>query len=121
MEGIDKITRNGDSFTLLTKGGGELQSRSVIVATGTRQKRLEVPGEKEYIMKGLCYSALSYAPLFIDRTTVVVGDSDLALRSAAELATVAKHVYLVCDTGSGLNTPLGKKMIAVGNVTVLEG
>jgi NADH-dependent peroxiredoxin subunit F len=121
MEGVDKISKDGDIFKVVTKGGGELQSRAIIVATGTRQKRLEVPGEKEYIMKGLCYSALSYAPLFIDRTTVVVGDGDLALRSAAELATVAKHVYLVCETSGFLNSPLGKKLIAAGNVTVLEG
>jgi NADH-dependent peroxiredoxin subunit F len=121
MEGVDKISKDGDIFKVVTKGGGELQSRAIIVATGTRQKRLEVPGEKEYIMKGLCYSALSYAPLFIDRTTVVVGDGDLALRSAAELATVAKHVHLVCETGGFLNSPLGKKLSAAGNVTVLEG
>lgn len=121
MEGIDKITHNGDSFTLITKGGGELQSRAVILATGTRQVRLEVPGEKEYIMKGLCYSALSYAPLFIDRTTVVVGNGDLALRSAAELSTVAKHVYLVCENGNFLQAPLGKKLTGAKNVTVLEG
>src|SRR5574342_121274 len=48
--------------------------------------------EKEYTMKGLCYSALSYAPLFIDKSVVVIGDEDLALRSAGELATVAKEV-----------------------------
>lgn len=121
MEGVEKISKEGDTFTVITKGGGELQSRSVIVATGTRQKRLDVPGEKEYIMKGLCYSALSYAPLFIDRTTVVVGDGDLALRSAAELSTVAKHVYLVCETGDFLESPLGKKLDEAGNVTVMEG
>jgi len=121
MEGVDKISKDGDIFKVVTKGGGELQSRAVIVATGTRQKRLDVPGEKEYIMKGLCYSALSYAPLFIDRTTVVVGDGDLALRSAAELATVAKHVYLVCETGGFLDSPLGKKLNVAGNVTVLAG
>jgi alkyl hydroperoxide reductase subunit F len=121
MEGVEKISKEGDTFTVITKGGGELQSRSVIVATGTRQKRLDVPGEKEYIMKGLCYSALSYAPLFIDRTTVVVGDGDLALRSAAELSTVAKHVYLVCETGDFLESPLGKKLDQAGNVTVMEG
>jgi NADH-dependent peroxiredoxin subunit F len=121
MEGVDKITKDGDIFKVVTKGGGELQSRAVIVATGTRQKRLEVPGEKEYIMKGLCYSALSYAPLFIDRITVVVGDGDLALRSAAELATVSKHVYLVCETSGFLNSPLGKKLTVAENVTVLEG
>jgi len=121
MEGVDKITRSDDSFTLITKGGGELQARTVILATGTRQVRLEVPGEKEYIMKGLCYSALSYAPLFIDRTAVVVGNGDLALRSAAELATVAKHVYLICESGDFLQAPLGKKLVGVDNVTVMEG
>ena len=61
------------------------------------------------MMKGLCYSALSYAPLFIDRTTVVVGDGELALRSAAELATIAEKVTMVCPTGELLPTPLGKK------------
>jgi len=121
MEGVDKITKNGDTFALFTKGGGELQARAVIVATGTRQLRLEVPGEKEYIMKGLCYSALSYAPLFIDRTTIVVGDGELALRSAAELATVAKHVYLVYASGDLIKSSLGKKLEAAGNVTILEG
>jgi alkyl hydroperoxide reductase subunit F len=83
--------------------------------------RLNVPGEKEYMMKGLCYSALSYAPLFIDRTTLVVGDGDLALRSAGELATIAKKVYIVCSTGKSLDTQLGKKLSAAENVTILKG
>lgn len=121
MEGVDKITKQGETFTLLTKGGGELQAKAVIVAPGTRQVRLEVPGESEYIMKGLCYSALSYAPLFIDRITLVVGDGDLALRSAGELATVAKHVYMVCESGQFLESPLGKKLATAENVTVMEG
>jgi len=77
----------------------------VILATGTRQRRLSVPGEKEFIMRGLCYSALSYAPLFIDRKTVVIGDGDLALRSAAELATVASHVHLVDPAGTRSTPP----------------
>jgi NADH-dependent peroxiredoxin subunit F len=97
-----------------------LESRSIIIASGTRQERLNVPGEKEFIMKGLCYSALSYAPLFIDKTTMVVGDGDLALRSAAELATVSKHVYLVragCDTTA---SPLCQKLTAAANVTFLD-
>ena len=95
MEPVERIERHPDGFAVHTKGGGELIARSVIVASGTRQMRMEVPGEKEFIMRGLCYSALSYAPLFIDRKTVVIGDGDLALRSAAELSTVAEHVHLV--------------------------
>jgi alkyl hydroperoxide reductase subunit F len=120
MEPAERIERHPDGFIVHTKGGGELIARSVILATGTRQIRLEVPGEKEFIMRGLCYSALSYAPLFIDRKTVVIGDGDLALRSAAELSTVAEHVHLVCSHRKALETALGKKLQSAENVSILD-
>jgi alkyl hydroperoxide reductase subunit AhpF len=90
------------------------------VATGTRQVRMDVPGEKEYTMKGLCYSALSYAPLFIDKSVVVIGDEELALRSAGELATVAKEVTMVCASDKMMDTPLGQKLQAAGNVKIMK-
>src|SRR4030065_2378114 len=107
MEPVEQIEKQADGFVIKTRGGGELHAKAVIIATGTKQQRLTVPGEKDFIMRGLCYSALSYAPLFIDRKTVVVGDGDLALRSAGELATVAKHVYLIGMAEEPLRTPLG--------------
>jgi alkyl hydroperoxide reductase subunit F len=121
MESAEKVSKNGENFTVHTRGGGELKAKSVIIATGAKQQTLKVPGEKEYMMKGLCYSALSYAPLFIDRVTVVIGDGDLALRSAAELATIAKQVYLVSQTEKILSSPLGTKLNASEKVTMLIG
>jgi NADH-dependent peroxiredoxin subunit F len=121
MEGVEKIEKKDDHFVVITAGGAELPTKAVILATGTKQLRLRVPGEKEYMMRGLCYSALSYAPLFIDRTTVVVGDSELAQRSAAELATIAEKVYLVAKEPEKLKTPLGLKLQKAANVEVLAG
>ena len=121
MDTVDQITKKDDGFVVETRDGSKLNTKAVIIASGTRQKRLEVPGEQKYIMKGLCYSALSYAPLFIDKKTVVIGDGDLALRSAGELATVAEQVVLVCESGAELETPLGKKLTQADNVTILEG
>lgn len=120
MEPVERVEKQADGFTIYTKGGGELRAKAVIVATGVRQQRLQVPGERDYIMRGLCYSALSYAPLFIDRKTVVVGSGDLALRSAAELATVAQHVHLIGPSSAALETPLGQKLQAAGNVTLMQ-
>jgi alkyl hydroperoxide reductase subunit F len=120
MEPVERIERQTDGFVVHTRGGGELLARAVILATGVQQIRMDVPGEKDFIMRGLCYSALSYAPLFIDRKTVVIGDGDLALRSAAELSTVAEHVHLVCARRETLATALGKKLQAAPNVTILE-
>jgi len=121
MEQVDRVSQEGDTFLVHLKGGEQLEAKSVIIATGTRQQFLDVPGEREYLSKGLCYSAISYAPLFIEKKTVVIGDGDLALRSAAELATVAEHVHLVGPMQDTLATPLGKKVKASPNVTVLEG
>lgn len=121
MEAVDKVSKNGDGFTITTRGGAELPARSVIVATGAKQMRMDVPGEKEFMMRGMCYSALSYAPLFIDRTVVVIGEGDLAQRSAGELATIAEHVYVVCECSDYMNTPLAEKLKAAANVTILDG
>jgi len=121
MDTVEHIERLPEGFEVQTKTGAKFTTRAVILATGTRQRRLSVPGEKEFIMRGLCYSALSYAPLFIDRKTVVIGDGDLALRSAAELATVASHVHLVGPGRDALHSALGQKLLQAKNVTVLEG
>lgn len=120
METAEQVERDGENFVVRTRGGGELKARAVIVATGTRQVRMNVPGEKEFMMKGLCYSAMSYAPLFIDRTTLVVGEKELALRSAAELATIAKQVYLAAPGDSLPDTPLAEKLRQAPNVTILK-
>lgn len=121
IESVDKVEKKDDHFIVTTKGGAILESKAVILATGTRQVRMEVPGEKEYTMKGLCYSALSYAPLFIDKSVLVIGDADLALRSAGELATVAKEVTMVCTDDKNLDSPLGHKLQQAQNVKIVKG
>ncbi|MEA3438853.1 MAG: NAD(P)/FAD-dependent oxidoreductase, partial [Chloroflexota bacterium] len=121
MEAVDLVKTNGEGFTVLTRGGAELPARSVIVATGANQELLRVPGEKEFMMRGMCYSALSYSPLFIDRTVIVIGEGELAQRSAAELAIIAKHVYVVCECDEVMDTLLANKLQSAENVTILNG
>lgn len=121
IEAVEKVEKNNGHFAVTTKGGATLEAKAVILATGTRQVRMDVPGEKEYTMKGLCYSALSYAPLFIDKSVVVIGDEELALRSAGELSTVAKEVTMVCVNDKMTETPLGVKLQSAGNVKIMKG
>jgi alkyl hydroperoxide reductase subunit F len=119
MDPVQLVSRDGEGYLVHTREGGELPARSVIVATGARQHRLNVPGEREYLSHGLCYSAVSYAPLFIDKRTAVIGSGQLALRSAAELATVAEHVHLIGPSKGMLDSPMGQKLNRSDNVTVL--
>ncbi|MBI5961853.1 MAG: FAD-dependent oxidoreductase [Chloroflexi bacterium] len=121
IEAVDKVEKKNEHFVTTTKGGAILESKAVILATGTRQVRMNVPGEKEYTMKGLCYSALSYAPLFIDKSVMVIGDADLALRSVGELATVAREVTMICTDDKVLDSPLGHKLHQAQNVKIVKG
>lgn len=120
FEEVEKVEKKDGHFFIRTIGGANLESKAVIIATGTRQVRMHVPGEKEYTMKGLCYSALSYAPLFLDKEVIVIGGGDLALRSASELATIAKQVTMVCSNGDETNSPLGEKLQEAGNVKMIR-
>jgi len=120
IEAVDKIEKEADFFNITTSSGNVLETKAVILATGARQVRMNVPGEKEYTMKGLCYSALSYAPLFIDKSVMVIGDADLALRSVGELATVAKEVTMVCGDSTSLDSPLGLKLQQAQNVKIIK-
>lgn len=121
MESVEHIEKLAEGFAVHAKNGAKFEARALIIASGTRTRRLGVPGEKDYIMRGLCFSALSYAALFIDKETAVVGEGELALRSAAELATVAKHVTLIGPGAAALETPLGAKLRKAKNVTIRAG
>jgi len=116
-----KVEPIGGGYRVGTHDGRSYDARTLLVATGAFGRRLDVPGEKEFMMRGLCYSAVSYAPLFIERDTCVIGDTALALRSTAELARIARKVTLVAPTHGDLDTAMGRKVRASPNVEVLEG
>lgn len=121
MEKVEKIEAVAGGYNVRVRNDGEYASKALIVATGANARRLNVPGEKDFMMRGLCYSAVSYAPLFIGRDTVIVGDSSLALRAAAELAQIARYVTLVAPAHGELDSALGRRLRASPNVVVLEG
>jgi alkyl hydroperoxide reductase subunit F len=119
MDKVTAISKIDEGFLVETKSGSSYQTRTVILANGVSQRWLEIPGEKEFQGKGICYSAISYAPMFIDRETAVYGEGELALRSAAELSLVAKKVHLIGPISDVLETDLGKKLQETENVTIL--
>ena len=121
LDGAEKIEALDRGYSVTTTSGKRFSAKALILATGARGRRLNVPGEKEFMMRGLCYSAMSYAPLFIDKRAIVIGDRPLALRAAAELAQVAAQVTLIAPEPDKLDTPLGRKLRNAKNVTVLEG
>lgn len=117
-ESVEKIK---DGYEVKLSSGVAHQTRTLIVATGAKPELLNVPGEQEFMNRGLCYSAISYAQFFIDRSAAVVGDGDLALRAVAELARHASHVTLIAPTEGQINSALGQKLWGLPHVEFMVG
>ena len=121
LEPVRQVEKEGDIFTITTSGGERLEAKSVIFATGSRVKQLGVPGEKEFIGRGISYSAISFAPLFLGRRTAVIGDGPLALRAAAELALGCELVHLVSKSTSLMDSPVIQRLTSNSKVAIWEG
>jgi alkyl hydroperoxide reductase subunit F len=128
LEKVIKLERNvlfrgksGKTFIVTTASGRQLEARAVILATGANAGRLNVPGADRFFLRGVSYSTVSYAPLYIDRQVAVVGAGSMALRGAAELAQIARRVYLVAPEQGELDSALGRRLRAAANVTIFEG
>ena len=85
-----------NGFLVLTAGNKkEYQAKTLIIATGTKRRKLNVPGEEDYLGKGISYCATCDAAFYKNKDIVVVGGANSACSGALHLARFAKRVYLV--------------------------
>jgi thioredoxin reductase (NADPH) len=77
------------------QSGENLQSIAIVIATGVKPRRLGVPGEKEFVGKGMIESGARDRELFAGKDVCVVGGGDAAVENALLLAEVCATVTLV--------------------------
>lgn len=121
LEKVTRLEKVGARFVVSTSGDKQFETRAVILATGADAVRLGVPGADRYFLRGVAYSTVSYAPLFIDKTVALIGSNAMALRGAAELAQIVRKLYLVAPEHGELDTPVGKRVRSAPQVELLEG
>lgn len=92
---IEKIEKQKDGTFLLKATDQQYLSKTVLIATGTRVKELDVPGSKEFKNKGIQFCALCDGALFKGKTLAVIGGSDSAAKEALVLARFAKKVFII--------------------------
>ncbi len=76
-------------------GAGSYSARAVIIALGARRRELKVPGEKEFLGRGVSYCATCDGAFFQQAPVAVVGGGDSAVKEALYLADIASRVYLI--------------------------
>ena len=92
---VTKIEQRGSEFRAATEGGKTIDTRTVLVASGGRRRRLGVPGEDTFNGKGVAYCSICDAPIFKNKTVAVVGGGNAGLEAVIDLLPYAKKIYLL--------------------------
>ena len=73
----------------------EFRAKTVIIATGAKPMKLNVPGELEFVGRGVSYCAVCDGAFYKDKVVAVVGGGNSAVEEAMYLTKFASKVYLI--------------------------
>jgi len=93
-EKIIKVKKQGKNFLVRTENKNEFLAKTIIIATGGDPRPLEIPGEKEFIRRGVSYCSICDAPFYKDKGVIVVGGGNSGFEAALDLAKYAKRVFI---------------------------
>jgi thioredoxin reductase (NADPH) len=117
---VTEVDFTSRPFSVSTKHGKKLTAKSIVIATGSSPRKLQVPGEEEYWGKGVNVCATCDAPLYKDREVVVVGGGNSAIAESYALSKHAKKVTIIQVHDKLTATdPLTDKVLSASNVGVL--
>ncbi len=95
IDEVRKVEKTNNGFLVLTSGKKEFQAKAVILASGADPRPLEVPGEKEFIGKGVSYCSVCDGPIFKDKIVAIIGGGNAGFETAIFLAKIAKKIYIL--------------------------
>jgi len=92
---IESVEKIGEYFEVKLTDGTVVESKTVVAASGASLRKLGVPGEAEFMGKGVSYCATCDGAFFKDKVCAVIGGGDTALEEAYFLTRFASKVYIV--------------------------
>jgi len=95
VQSVEKAVLGDVEGWKVTADGTEYLTLTVIVATGAEWRALGVPGEQEFLGKGISYCATCDGPFYRNRRVAVVGGGDTAVQEALFLTKFAEKVTII--------------------------
>lgn len=94
LDEVTGITRDDTSIIVKTISG-DRRAKAVLIATGSEYKKLGIPGEEEYLSRGVHYCATCDGAFYRDKNIAVVGGGNSAIQEALFLTKFASHIDLL--------------------------
>lgn len=93
-EYVTKVSKKDENF-LIETDQNSYEARTVLIATGSRRRKLEIPGAAEFENKGVTYCASCDGPIFAGKDVAVIGGGNAGFETSAQLLAYAKSVTLI--------------------------
>lgn len=117
---VVKVDKKNDRFFITTKLGKTLDAKTILVASGSRRRRLGIPGEDKLDGKGVAWCSTCDAPLFKDMEVAVIGGGNAGLETVLDLNPYAKKIYLLHRGDALKGDPVTQEKISkLGKVQII--
>jgi thioredoxin-disulfide reductase len=94
IEEVKNIKKIKEDFEVITNKNTYI-TKSIIIASGSKPKKLNIPGESEFYHKGVSYCYVCDLPLFKNKKVAIIGGGNTALESSLMASGICEYVYLI--------------------------
>lgn len=106
--------------TILAEDGNTYSAKAVILATGTQERKLNIPGEEKNTGRGVSYCAICDGAFFKDEIITVVGGGNSAIEEALYLTRFAKHINILVRNELRAEDKLQKEAYESDKITIMK-
>lgn len=118
---VANIESIAEGYRVNLVNGASLKTKTLIVSTGARWRKMSVPGEEQYLKKGIAFCPHCDGPLFKNKDVAVIGGGNSGVEAAIDLAGITSHVTLIEFADSlKADEVLQKKLASLDNVKVIK-
>lgn len=118
---VSGIEQSSDTKLNVCTSEGDILAKAVLISTGSSYKKLGVPGEEEYLSRGVHYCATCDGAFYRDKTLAVIGGGNSAVQEALFLTRFTSHIHLLVRSEIRASDVLVKelnKAVEAGQITI---
>jgi len=118
---VDSVEEKEGIYNLSLSSPESLSAKSIVIATGAKWRELNIPGEKEYIGRGVAFCPHCDGPYYKGKDIAVIGGGNSGVEAAIDLAGIVKSVTII-EFANELKADevLVKKLNSLKNTTIIK-